>query len=360
MYTRVSLAEIAEKLDWNDWAEIKKIASDKAGFISASPEEKAILGYRFNHEMFMSVANVNTYGRPHRDGKTLHCNVGLTSKKSSRKFVVTLHDGTLLSCSEAAKIKIEFICPDCEVPYDMLLAAKSFVKDNPFCRRCQKQVLHRCKSYLNTYESSLISTYGVRRPLMLKSIQEKMKSTMIERYGVPFSPLSNTIEEKRKKTMVEKYGRDNYWRGINAWKEFGTIPTKFRVSKGEMSMVDVIDSLLEEESCSYKNGQKRFQAEDVVGFFDYFVPSLGLVIEYFGDYYHANPRLHTEEYTTFYGESSSSIRERDTRRIKLVEECLGYKVLVIWESDWMDRREEVLQEVKRVIDDCRKNSQFSQ
>jgi G:T-mismatch repair DNA endonuclease (very short patch repair protein) len=360
MYKRVSLAKIAENFKWNDWDQIKKVASDEAGFVPASQEEKMILGYRFNHEMFMSIDNINMHGRPHREGKTLKCSVGLSPKISSRKFVVTLSDGTILSCSEATKLRIEFTCPDCEAVYDVQLAAKFFVKDNPFCRKCQKKVLHRCKSYLDIYETSLVSKYGVRRPLMLKSVQEKMKSTMIERYGVPFSPLSSTIEEKRKKTMVEKYGRDNYWRGINAWKEFGTIPPKFRVSKGEMSMVDALDSLLEEASFSYKNSQKRFQVEDVIGFFDYFVPDLNLVIEYFGDYFHANPALHTEEYTTFYGETSSSIRARDERRISLVENCLGYRVLVVWELDWMTRREEVLQEIKSVINDCRKSSQLSQ
>ena len=60
------------------------------------------------------------------------------------------------------------------------------------------------------------------------------------------------------------------------------------------------------------------------------------IIEFNGDYWHRNPLIYTES------TESKSIWERDAKRQDELER-LGYEVLVIWEKDFSDNEEVVIQ-----------------
>jgi G:T-mismatch repair DNA endonuclease (very short patch repair protein) len=66
---------------------------------------------------------------------------------------------------------------------------------------------------------------------------------------------------------------------------------------------------------------------------DIFIPEFNLIIEYFGDYWHCNPKKYEE---TYYHKNKSmtakEIWEYDSKKVDLIK-SYGYNLEVIWESD---------------------------
>ena len=82
-------------------------------------------------------------------------------------------------------------------------------------------------------------------------------------------------------------------------------------------------------------------------FFDFFDETTGRIIEFNGDYWHANPLvyesdsiIHMPAKTTKF---AKDIWQWDEARNKAIESEYGYKVLVIWQKDWLENPDEVLQ-----------------
>ena len=67
---------------------------------------------------------------------------------------------------------------------------------------------------------------------------------------------------------------------------------------------------------------------------DYVNADQRLIVEFFGDFWHHNPKLYAKDYVNHLTKRSSMVVwERDAR--KLAELCsLGYHVEIVWESDW--------------------------
>jgi G:T-mismatch repair DNA endonuclease (very short patch repair protein) len=66
---------------------------------------------------------------------------------------------------------------------------------------------------------------------------------------------------------------------------------------------------------------------------DIFIPSLNLIIEYFGDYWHCNPKKYNENYINQKKSmSAKEIWKYDEEKIDLIKKS-GYNLEVVWESD---------------------------
>lgn len=72
------------------------------------------------------------------------------------------------------------------------------------------------------------------------------------------------------------------------------------------------------------------------------------IIEFNGDYWHANPKLYSESDTLFKSRKASSIWEKDRERISWLE-SVGYRVLVVWEKDWNTTRDLIFNNCKNFI-----------
>lgn len=354
MYTKTNLMEVARRNSFGDWEKIKEEANAEAGFIIPPTSELEVLQKNFSTPIKMSIENVRKHAQLIYFGSQISGNLEL-DPKTKRKITILSEENKILANEN---VFARFICPDCENHYEFKILVKSFAKDSPFCKKCQKKVLHKCDSYRKNYTRSMRETYGVDFPIQLDVFREKMAETMVTRYGAAFSPLCPLIESKRKKTMVEKYGRENFFSGINPVKLFNLPFTS--VSKVEKEFVDEVDKLLPGiETNSYKTKQKKFNLNNSFGYIDYFVPSLNLAIEFFGDYFHSNPKIFDNTHTIFTGRSGIDIRETDESRIKTIKEELKCEVFVVWEYDWRYHRQSVLSTLKGIIDDCYKNSQLS-
>jgi hypothetical protein len=356
MFNKVSLNEIAEKFSWNSWEDIKAYASGEAGFIRASLSEKEIMSANFKAPINMSVENINQHARTSLDGLYFSGNFSVQAGKK-HKFKVINQEGSLLSHSESSRVNVEFICPNCECVYSFYLAVKHLTKDSPFCRKCCKSILHKCNSYKSTYADSMTRLYGVKYPLQHKELQRKMRDTMIKNYGVMFSTESVSIENKRKITMIQKYGRDNIWRGINPHEEYSIVPSGVQISRGEKHMVDTLDNTLFKncKTRSYKNSQQKFQTNGIIGFFDYFVPDLNLAVEFYGDYFHANPKIYESNYIIRPGVTAADVWYKNNTRNDAAR-FTGVNVFVVWERDWETDQNNSIKDLQEFVNDYCKNS----
>jgi hypothetical protein len=72
-----------------------------------------------------------------------------------------------------------------------------------------------------------------------------------------------------------------------------------------------------------------------------------LIVEIFGDYWHANPEIYESEELLKIGKVSD-IWDKDKIKIDTYKQ-LGYKVLVIWEKDWIKDKEGQLKKINGYI-----------
>ena len=78
---------------------------------------------------------------------------------------------------------------------------------------------------------------------------------------------------------------------------------------------------------------------------DIFIPCNNMVVEYFGDYWHANPKHYKENDIIHHGILAKEIWEADKDKISKLEE-LGYRVRIILQSEFEENEEEIIDELK--------------
>lgn len=79
---------------------------------------------------------------------------------------------------------------------------------------------------------------------------------------------------------------------------------------------------------------------------DIFVPDLNLIIEYYGDYWHANPKYYESTDIVHHSITAQKIWDKDQERIRRLQTL--YTVNIIWEDDFKTNKEKILFD----IDSC--------
>jgi G:T-mismatch repair DNA endonuclease (very short patch repair protein) len=76
------------------------------------------------------------------------------------------------------------------------------------------------------------------------------------------------------------------------------------------------------------------------------------VIEFYGDFWHDNPLYYWSAYLvnipTTPGVFAKDIWSKDRIRIDTPKN-LGHNVLIIWETDWKQRKEECIEKIKEFL-----------
>lgn len=82
---------------------------------------------------------------------------------------------------------------------------------------------------------------------------------------------------------------------------------------------------------------------------DILIKDLKIVIEYNGDYWHANPKKYKSDDKIKSG-LAKNIWEKDKKRIKLLNK-LGYMVIIVWQLDYKKNKQKILQKIKKQVND---------
>ena len=111
-------------------------------------------------------------------------------------------------------------------------------------------------------------------------------------------------------------------------------------SKLELSFVVDLESLLGEK-LEHSNTTSPFGKWDKNAscYYVYDIKHHDCIIEFNGDYWHANPRKYSAT-DVIRGTQASSIWEKDARKMRLVED-LGFRTMVVWEHDYRENPVEV-------------------
>lgn len=154
----------------------------------------------------------------------------------------------------------------------------------------------------------------------------------------------NAFIEKQKSNqnleyLIEKYGEEEgYKKYVKvAWKSNKTSDISLKFFK----LLEEHEIYFDLESPIFLNGEERKLLGQKIVFVD--GKSDNLIIEFFGDIWHANPKLFEVSAcpNPFSDMTSEEIRLRDEKRISILENK-GFKVLIIWEHDFKSNEELII------------------
>lgn len=66
-----------------------------------------------------------------------------------------------------------------------------------------------------------------------------------------------------------------------------------------------------------------------------------IIIEFYGNYWHANSRIYKENNIVHHGYTAKEIWDNDKQRIRILEDN-GFKVFIVWEDEYKDNKKEVI------------------
>lgn len=161
----------------------------------------------------------------------------------------------------------------------------------------------------------------------------------------------NKISKSNSKNYyIETYGEEL---GLNKWNSYVSKLKKCSLgnTKSKVSYEKIYDPLIKK---GYNvlpeyvvNCNKVFKV-------DFYLNEFNVVIEYFGDYWHANPKIFKDE--LFIHKSIKipiyEIWNKDKLRLNLIQESLNCSILVIWEST---SHEILIEKIEEYIELLKKN-----
>lgn len=233
----------------------------------------------------------------------------------------------------------------------------------------------------------LIRKYHLQKRSHSEATKEgakKAKLTNLERYGVDQTFKVQEFNEKRKATYLAKYNVDNpfkvkdFNRSLDAiyqakyncsWRERKKIESK---AVYERKSTEEKEQWLKKFICSKNRKTKpeiiiqNFLTNHGIGFetqfrikpyfYDIFIKKINLLIEINGVFWHAHPDLYKPtDIIPKIGKSASEIWEKDRKKIDTAIKN-GYKILTIWDRDFIRLNEqELFIFIYEKIDDIIKN-----
>ena len=88
-------------------------------------------------------------------------------------------------------------------------------------------------------------------------------------------------------------------------------------------------------------------------FYDFVIEEIKLCIEFNGDIFHANPKFFTENETPNPFEKdlkSVDIWKKDEKKKSILEKY-GFKIVYVWESDYLENKDKIIKECLKIIGD---------
>lgn len=73
------------------------------------------------------------------------------------------------------------------------------------------------------------------------------------------------------------------------------------------------------------------------------------VVEFYGDYWHANPLVYTADDIVHHRKTAKEIWEKDRERIDIMREA-GYTIFVVWQKDYLNDVDKCLETIKKGIE----------
>lgn len=215
------------------------------------------------------------------------------------------------------------------------------------CPKCQKDIqitsnnpTIACRNYFNSVSKkslckkcSLELQKGEGNPFYGKKHTDKVKKEISKSRKGQNKGDKNHMKQEKYRQMSRDIMRSNWDNGILDRKDMSD---KMKETRRSGKLKSVIRSKKEKEIVVEirKMGyvvQHSLRVETKI--YDIFIPSLNLVIEYNGDYWHCNPKKYKPDYFNQKKQKTAKeLWEYDKNKIDLIREK-GYNLEIVWESD---------------------------
>lgn len=234
--------------------------------------------------------------------------------------------------AKQAKPRIECQCDKCGKIF--IEIAEVFNKrvsliNEEWCGACARSPMCRLAGLAGLYDKS-----GNIKPNSGRFTTEKVKALNEDEYKIYCEHRKNIIRKFHEELNKDEELKQKHYEKVFKNSKIGYI------SKGQREVFELLEDdgfLLEcpigECKCDIANLEKK------------------IIIEYYGDFWHANPRLfNPDDWITLIGMSAQEKWDRDRHRnFKL--RSLGYHIIIIWENEWKNDREKVFNKLKTFMDD---------
>jgi G:T-mismatch repair DNA endonuclease (very short patch repair protein) len=153
--------------------------------------------------------------------------------------------------------------------------------------------------------------------------------------------------------MYKEHPEQKQFRKIamkKSWEEGKIVANGYSCNKSKMQ-----EFLFEDicNLCEDKISNTTIRLEDGHYLFpDIFIEKIGLIIEFYGDYWHANPKFYKAEDIVHHGLKAKDIWKKDKERIQKFNNTIGdvsYKVIVVWQDEYINNKEQVLDSLDVLI-----------
>jgi len=149
----------------------------------------------------------------------------------------------------------------------------------------------------------------------------------------------NEEEKKKKVASILRRTKKQLLKPKNKIKKIKYLQAQaYRMSKNTTWPEKEFESVLKEMNIEYES-QKILKGK----IFDYYIPSVNVLCEVDGDYYHGNP----EKYEVL-SEMQKKIKQND-RYKNIISKGMGYGIFRVWESELKENREFVKERIRNEI-----------
>lgn len=183
------------------------------------------------------------------------------------------------------------------------------------------------------------------------------KENMINRYGEEMGnkKWNEYIDRQRYTCTIEyfinQYGEEE---GKVKYDLFSQKRSEVCITIGKHS--NISDELLDEIVKYFKKNkvyyaENEYQVSTISGHYynlDYYDRTLNVVIEFFGDYYHFNPKKYSAD-TVLRNIKAQDKWDRDAVRLEDIQNTLNCKIIVIWESTYRNDKHGTIDKVIDMI-----------
>jgi hypothetical protein len=207
-------------------------------------------------------------------------------------------------------------------------------------------------------DEALIKSLEKRKKLSINSLDDKKKKDILDNRKKTFYNKSDNERNKINKTrgrtkeeLIEKFG-EKYVEELSIKRGSGRRNSFFRrYSKISKEFFNELEQktnkkllFAEDEQWIRYNSNKGFYVDCVCG---------NKIIEFNGDFYHANPELYEANSVITMSKkkikTAEQIWKHDEFKIKKLKE-LGYSVLIIWEKDINSNKEKIINDCIKFIE----------
>jgi len=192
--------------------------------------------------------------------------------------------------------------------------------------------------------------FNKSRAVTLKNIIKKHGEEMGEKIFSEYVE-KQRVNGKTLEWFIEKHGKI---KGNEVFREMLNSKLKGMLSgnsysKPSQDLFDSLDKYFSKNFTTYyhrKNSEAEFfiEVDNItrVFYLDYFIKELNVCVEFFGNYYHANPEKYKDptqkiRFTKFF--TVQEIWDRDKKRIELLEKYHGIRTIIVWESDYYKNKD---------------------